>query len=923
MKAQELGTKFLEIQKNLIEGVKWLNRNPDPEEDKKNNAKELRRMARNLSDYADALDRKPGVAVFGASQAGKSILISSLGSGPSGSLTADFDQRYLDFAKQINPEGGGETTALVTRFSLDSPPKSPDPEKPVCFKLFSEMDIIKILANTFFADAQGQSSDKKNETQELAKEQEDLIKNIESVLNVLKKDNKSDGRPLSEDDLEDLEFYIKEHILESIYGRILHEQFWKRAWPLAGKNLNLDARASFFSFLWGQNPEFTKLYKLLYKILESLDFPERAYCALKELYDPDNNSSGQALARDNKEYSLLKVDRLNDLFSPGILEGKLTAGGPKSEPPVDIIADTEKKATLPRSILCALIAEFYLKIKDKSGDYQEKADLLDFPGYRTRLKTSGTLKDPSSLSLCFRRGKVAYLFERYRDRREIAALFFCIPPSTQEDDDLTPVVTEWINGTIGSTPIERSGQPLSLFLVLTKFDDTMKQSPSMSNPLTKWENRLSTSFEKITDPWLNEWSLTDRGPVPFTNVFWMMNIFYAKDSYWTAEEKQIGLSTVYVGKGVREEKKDYIDEAYQGYLNSQKVKKYIRDPEKAWDAVVNGPDGGAGYLLENLNLLLANPDLHLNQLSNRAKERTAEVVDKYLRKRCKWLGVEDEQRKLKENFYSRFKEKINHEINNRDERRFAEFLLELQIDYCKCKEIFNESLTIAKTNPSTLKSKDTPGKISGNRTNTPHEGQSGGFKYDFAYYFRHLLEQRWQEQLAGLTVNEEILEYFFFKDDRQLLKEFLSELQDGANRLKIFHDMEESLRKASNYSGAQPDDFAWKLARIAAADISEFVNWLGLSPRKNPNPTVRTVPDPELEETQETRLIFEPPPNPGRVPELGEAQGDIDITYYKDWLLAFHNLLMNNMGSDNMVQEEDSKLQTILTDLDKTIGSLP
>ena len=112
----------------------------------------LRRSARLLKRCERAATRKMCVGVFGPSQSGKSYLISALARDAQGSLLADFAGPTHDFIREINPEGGKESTGLVTRFTL-SPHQSPQ-GYPVRIGLLSEMDIVKIIANTFYSDGE-------------------------------------------------------------------------------------------------------------------------------------------------------------------------------------------------------------------------------------------------------------------------------------------------------------------------------------------------------------------------------------------------------------------------------------------------------------------------------------------------------------------------------------------------------------------------------------------------------------------------------------------------------------------------------------------------------------------------------------------------------------------------------------------------
>ena len=114
--------------------------------------KEMRRAARFFGKCEQAARRKMCVGVFGPSQSGKSYLISALARDSRGDLLADFCGRTSDFITEINPEGGKESTGLVTRFTT-TPPQGLTPDFPIRLRLLSEMDVVRVLANTYYADA--------------------------------------------------------------------------------------------------------------------------------------------------------------------------------------------------------------------------------------------------------------------------------------------------------------------------------------------------------------------------------------------------------------------------------------------------------------------------------------------------------------------------------------------------------------------------------------------------------------------------------------------------------------------------------------------------------------------------------------------------------------------------------------------------
>ena len=112
-----------------------------------------------------------------------------------------------------------------------------------------------------------------------------------------------------------------------------------------------------------------------------------------------------------------------------------------------ILAPGGVKVTLPRAVITALTAEITIFMREKPDDFFDHTDLLDFPGYRSRYKFTDLRAALDSkeemLKELFLRGKVAYLFERYREEKELTSMLLCIASGPQEVHDLPHAVYEW------------------------------------------------------------------------------------------------------------------------------------------------------------------------------------------------------------------------------------------------------------------------------------------------------------------------------------------------------------------------------------------------------------------------------------------------------------------------------------------------
>lgn len=97
------------------------------------------------------LAHRPTIGLFGASQAGKSYLVSSLAAGPNGKLSTHWDQAEIDFIRHVNPSGNNsEATGFATRFTHEH--HANPVGYPIELKVLGEMELCMILINAFFAD---------------------------------------------------------------------------------------------------------------------------------------------------------------------------------------------------------------------------------------------------------------------------------------------------------------------------------------------------------------------------------------------------------------------------------------------------------------------------------------------------------------------------------------------------------------------------------------------------------------------------------------------------------------------------------------------------------------------------------------------------------------------------------------------------
>ncbi|MBK0326927.1 hypothetical protein I5535_06415 [Rhodobacteraceae bacterium F11138] len=537
----------------------------------------MRRSARRARRLAKAAQSRMSVSVFGPSQAGKSFLVSVLARPADGPLIADFNgaDAALDYIREINPEGEGESTGLVTRFTMEHAP-TPD-GFPVRLTLLSEADIIRTLLNSFFMD--GDRSEPSPDPAEIATHLETFRSRA--------------GTPragMSQDDVHEIGEYVEAAFGREAYAVALRP-FWEDASAIA-PGLNCEERAAFFAPLWGGHQALTDLYARLAAALAQLGHAEQVHAGLDALVP--------------REKSIIDVKTLS---------------GASDDVPLAVMAAGGAPVTLPRSVICGLAAELVLPMQSLPSPMFSDTDLLDFPGARNRFeqdlgKALGSDRDAILPELLLR-GKVAYLFDRYVHNQEITSMLLCVPDSNMETVDLPGLVQNWIGSTHGATPELRAQSDCVLFLVLTKFDKHLGDSAALGGDETRFERRMAASllekFGRGSDDWVRTW----RPGQPFDNCFWLRNPNFYVDGlmeYDAAKREH----------QIRPEKRARIGELQAGCLAAPSVQQHFADPETAWDAALSLNDGGVSYLTAALERV-CKPDKKLRQIRNQLQHARAEL----------------------------------------------------------------------------------------------------------------------------------------------------------------------------------------------------------------------------------------------------------------------------------------------------------
>ncbi|WP_333849806.1 virulence factor SrfC family protein [Leclercia sp.] len=537
------------------------------------------------------------VGFFGISQAGKSYLISALAAGSNGSLEARYGEKRVDFIKEVNPVGGGkEATGLVTRFTRQAP--AAPAGYPVPLRLFSEIDLAKILANAWFNDF----------NHEQLSYQLDQGRIEERLRPFLQRAVQGQGyNGVSKEDVVALWDYLTASFKKSVEQ--LEHAYWPQVLKIAPA-LNPHERAELFSLLWGEQPGLTETYRSLASVLAKLNHARMVFAPLETLTD---HSSG----------SIMNVDSLNRL-------------GSHQDRNVEIRYWKEEQqmgsASLTQAELAALTTELIFPLAEvETNSIVEQVDLLDFPGYRGRLKITALeqagREGLNAISQLLLRGKVAYLFERYTDNQEMNALVVCASSAKQSDvADVGPVLNRWVEKTQGKSAEERAGSKPGLFWAITMCDMRINNSLQHTESQLKegWEGMLHmTLLERFSHyDWLDQWSTNQ----PFNNCFLVRkpgldNPFLKLEGNPSQERLQeVAITEHYRG---------VLDTMGNTFVCGKNVQRHVAEPKAAWQAMLELNDGGMGRLTKALRGV-AHLDFKLQRLQQQLEQCRKETGDRRL-----------------------------------------------------------------------------------------------------------------------------------------------------------------------------------------------------------------------------------------------------------------------------------------------------
>jgi hypothetical protein len=531
----------------------------------------LRQVARDLARSA----RVPvAAAVYGPSQVGKSLFVGRVlqPADPSYSPLGRDEQLGppgyypdLDFITDLNPQlGEREATALVTRFTTKD---RIDPDIPTHFpvgvKALTRAEWLQLLARGFKAECRRRDG---TGVWDLAR--------LRTAFDEARKDSgAAEADPAWRTDLYDAYTYMRGHAPREFAATDVEFNGLLGAYRLAERGYQAVAAHLF----WDGWPELTELF------LEVADFLKQVHATGKggllshwagvrflldsQLAQSHENAASRCFRRVDWADFALELDKRSGWH---VLDYRPGGGGGAGAVPA---------YRLQAALLELVIPVLPERLTDDWRQVLREMDLLDIPGMRAEKafeqgKRTGAERLEERMEIV-KRGKVLYLFERYIEEMQVQTLLLLTRHGNLEvKDQIKHHVNLWGRARHGPAwPRGVEDDPPPLFIGMTGIDAEFRNQKGAPSHLL-YEHRIGTLID-ILGPVV----MDHLGGRRFTNIF---PIRYPGTWDTTAEDRR-----------TREGAAQW-DHAARAFLASELVTKYVKEPQRRWQAAMDDRDGGLG-----------------------------------------------------------------------------------------------------------------------------------------------------------------------------------------------------------------------------------------------------------------------------------------------------------------------------------------
>lgn len=519
---------------------------------------------RELEILGNLTSKKPSIAIYGASQSGKSLFVGRLLE--SGNKESVLLNSELDFLKDLNPQTGVEATSVVTRFTIN--PTSNENNNTVIAKLLNRSDLLKAIARGFRGEFQFERVIREDDLL-------DFFKNLGTE--VTEKDQSwcfdiLDTFTYIKGDFDNNTLSFDSYILPALL----------RKYPLSHKQY-VELCAYLF---WGASVDFTSRFIELLEIINEIklgsiypDWNALTFILRSDAPDTIGDSSWNEYGIDPKTLILCK------------------GGSRKYE---------LKKI---QSVICELEVPIDNQLLSKNvSALFNKVDVLDIPGAISdagRAKISlDQLKDEEELVFnAIKRGRVGYFFDKYSDEKQIINLIYMQKwGNIQARGDVGPQINAWGKAIFSERwPLKLSKEEYSkspLFVVMTQIDKGIvwDKNPEKGD----FDAVIHGELSRHLDSFMGSFGKDNK---PFDNTYLLRH---------PGKCDQLDLNIDFDSWG-------------KAFSGSKYVQKHIQNYKDIWSSIFND-DGGLDYLLNKI-IDHIDEQIYLDNLADILSEKQKKIND--------------------------------------------------------------------------------------------------------------------------------------------------------------------------------------------------------------------------------------------------------------------------------------------------------
>ncbi len=583
-----------------------------------------------LRNMAEAETENPAIAAYGESQKGKSYVMSNLLQHGRLPFKVKAGGKEYNFIEQINPPTvNTEATGVVTRFSaFKRNPQKYRADYPVYIKLLGPADIAAILVDGYFNDVNDYQTFDSEEIKAIGLEIYNTYKDREEVQTLL-----------IEDDILELREYLRKY-LEAPTRMLWNSNYFTLVAQVV-RRVPASEWSKIFAPLWYNNDALTALFLRLLDALAGLDYAREAWLPIEAVL----NDRGTIMAVKCLKGLKGEFDQNDERYTEVAYLGRN--------------GELQRLPQMEKAVVSALCKETVFKIEDDylkaeleydftkiSPDVKSRLtqgtvvkdiladnDLMDFPGACPRL-TLEARRITEDIDSIVKRGKVAFLFNKYCETLSVNILLYCHDYSDLKVSLMYRILAEWIDAYVGHTPEQRAkritdmGGVAPFFVIATKFnvDLAYKTNSALNAPdklYKRWDERFVTvlrdmCFQAKPDTWFGNWTAPG---VTFKNCYLLRDYKYSG-----TQGDGNRLYEGYTPEGGKESRCLIEDIVVDGqhvnfyarlrdsFVNSASVKSLFADPAKSWEVAASLNNDGSLYIIEQLAIVARRMDTARDQL---------------------------------------------------------------------------------------------------------------------------------------------------------------------------------------------------------------------------------------------------------------------------------------------------------------------